>query len=73
MVEILQRSLHLPHIPIAACAIMPIDRILIVELYSFAEVLNRLFEVKEAIPHESSSIKGWSIALIKIQHLVEIF
>ena len=63
----------LSSITIATGSIMPVDRVLLIELHSRREVLNSLVILQKAIPDETSPIECRSILAIQFDNLVEIF
>ena len=63
----------LSSITIATGSIMPVDRVLLIELHSRREVLNSLVILQKAIPDQSTSIEGRGILAIQFDNLVEVF
>ena len=60
-------------ITIATGSVMPVDRILLIELHSRRKVLDSLVILQKAIPDETSPIECRSILAIQFDNLVEIF
>ena len=63
----------LSSITIATGSIMPVDRVLLIELHSRRKVLDSLVILQKAIPDQSTSIEGRGILAIQFNNLVEIF
>ena len=56
----------------AACAVVPVDSILLVEVDGRCEVSNGLIEFEEPVPHETSAIVCWGIVSVKLDYLIEV-
>ena len=52
---------------------MPVHRILRIQVNRTAEVFDGLFKIKEPIPHEPPPVEWGCIALINLEHLIEVF
>lgn len=72
MVEVLQGEVHVAHVAIAAGPVVPIDRVLSVQLDGPREVLDGLFKIEEAVPHKTPPVEGRCVSSIQGQHLVEV-
>ena len=57
----------------AACAIVPVDSVLLVQVDSSREVSNSLIELEEPVPHQTSTVVRRSVVCIQCDDLVEVF
>jgi len=68
-----KRFYLLSRVTVTTGAVVPIDRILFVQLNSCREVLNGFVVFEEAVPDETSTVIGWRILRIELNHSVEVF